>query len=107
MSFAGLQEGDRQDMHVNCPGGGTFFGRYYKCWVTAEHRAHGIVDVSKAIYQSCDVFFYTLAERLGIAKIAQYATTLGIGQKTGIDLPHEMSGPTPSEEWKIRTPKHK
>src|ERR1044071_8829417 len=107
MSFAGLQEGVAQDMHVNCPGGGTFFGRYYKCWVTAEHRAHGIVDVSKAIYQSCDVFFYTLAERLGIGKIAQYATTLGIGQKTGIDLPHEMSGLMPSEEWKIRTQKQK
>lgn len=107
MSYAGLQEGVAQSMHVNCPGGATFFGRYYKCWVSAEHRTHGAVDISKAIYQSCDVFFYTLAERLGIGKIAQYATGLGIGQKTGIDLPHEASGLMPSEEWKVRTFKQK
>jgi len=107
MSFAGLQEGISQNMHVNCQGGGSFFGRYYKCWVAAEHRAHGIVGASMAIYQSCDVFFYTLAERLGIGKIAQYATMLGIGQRTGVDLPHEMSGVMPSEEWKIRTQKQK
>ena len=107
MSYAGLQEGIAQNMKVNCPGGATFYGRYFKCWVTAEHRVHGIVDISKGIYQSCDVFFYTLAERLGIEKIAEYASRLGIGQRTGIDLPHEASGLMPSEEWKIRTFKQK
>ena len=61
----------------------------------------------KAIYQSCDVFFYTLGEKLGIARIAKYATPLGLGQKTGIDLPQEVSGVMPSEEWKIRTYKQK
>ncbi len=107
MSFAGLQEGVAQNMHVNCPGGATFYGRYFKCWVSAEHRTHGVVDVSKGIYQSCDVFFYTLAEKLGIAKIAQYASMLGIGQRTGVDLPHETSGVMPSEEWKVRNFKQK
>lgn len=107
MSYAGLQEGVAQDLKVNCQGGGVFYGGYHKCWVSAEHRTHGITDLPKAIYQSCDVFFYTLAEKLGIGKIAQYATGLGIGQKTGIDLPHEMSGLMPSEEWKIRTQKQK
>lgn len=107
MSYAGLQEGIAQNMKVNCPGGATFYGRYFKCWVTAEHRVHGIVDITKGIYQSCDVFFYTLAERLGIGKIAEYATRLGIGQRTGIDLPHEATGLMPSEEWKIRTMKQK
>ena len=61
----------------------------------------------KAIYQSCDVFFYTLAEKLGIDRIAKYATALGLGQKTGIDLPQEVSGVMPSEEWKIRNFKQK
>ena len=61
------------------------------------------MSISKAIYQSCDSFFYTLGERLGIGKIAQYAMALGMGQKTGIDLPQEASGVMPSEEWKIRT----
>src|SRR5271169_2360089 len=107
MATAGLQEGIAQDMHVTCNGGATFYGRYFKCWVVAEHRTHGVVEISKAIYQSCDVFFYTLAEKLGIEKIAKYATMFGLGQKTGIDLPQEVSGVMPSEEWKIRNFKQK
>jgi penicillin-binding protein 2 len=103
MSVAGTNEGIAQTLHVNCPGGGTFYGRYFKCWVVSEHRVHGAVDLTKAIYQSCDVFFYTLAERLGIEKIAKWATAIGIGKKTGIDLPNEVSGIMPSEEWKIKT----
>src|SRR5690349_4089169 len=102
MATAGLQEGIAQDMKVNCTGGASFYGRYFKCWVVAEHRTHGVVDISKAIYQSCDVFFYTLAEKLGIDRIAKWATMLGLGQKTGIDLPQEVTGVMPSEEWKIR-----
>jgi penicillin-binding protein 2 len=103
MSVAGLQEGVAQNMRVNCGGGGVFFGRYFNCWVKAEHRVHGPVDISKGIYQSCDVFFYTLAERLGIEKIAKWATAMGLGKKTGIDLPNEVTGIMPSEEWKMRT----
>ena len=107
MATAGMQEGIAQDMHVNCSGGATFYGRFFKCWVLAEHRTHGPVDISKAIYQSCDVFFYTLAEKLGIERIAKYATLFGLGQKTGIDLPQEASGVMPSEQWKIRNFKQK
>lgn len=107
MATAGLQEGIAQTLHVNCGGGAEFYGRYFKCWVVAEHRVHGPVDISKAIYQSCDVFFYTLAEKLGIQRIAKYATMLGLGQKTGIDLPQEVSGVMPSEEWKIKNFKQK
>jgi penicillin-binding protein 2 len=102
MSVAGWQEGIAQTMHVHCNGSADFYGRNYKCWVFFEHRVHGDVDLEKAIYQSCDVFFYTLADRLGIERIAKYATMLGLGQKTGIDLPNEASGVMPSEEWKIR-----
>jgi penicillin-binding protein 2 len=107
MATAGLQEGIAQTLHVNCGGGATFYGRYFKCWVVAEHRVHGPVDITKAIYQSCDVFFYTLAEKLGIDKIAKWATMLGLGQKTGIDLPQEVTGVMPSEEWKIKNYKQK
>lgn len=107
MATAGLQEGIAQTMHVNCGGGKTFYGRFFKCWVLAEHRTHGEVDITKAIYQSCDSFFYTLAERLGIGRIAKWATALGLGQKTGIDLPQEVSGVMPSEEWKVRNFKQK
>lgn len=107
MATAGLQEGIAQNMKVNCSGGASFYGRYFKCWVVAEHRTHGITEISKAIYQSCDVFFYTLAEKLGIERIAKYAMAFGLGQKTGVDLPQEASGVMPSEEWKIRNFKQK
>ena len=99
MSVAGWQEGIAQDLHVNCTGGAEFYGRRFGCWVKS---GHGPVTLEKAIYQSCDVFFYTLAEKLGIERIAKYATALGLGQKTGIDLPNEVSGVMPSEEWKIQ-----
>jgi penicillin-binding protein 2 len=107
MATAGLQEGVAQDMHVICNGGAEFYGRYFKCWIAARHQTHGLVGIDKAIYQSCDVFFYTLAEKLGIGKIAQYATAFGLGQKTGIDLPQEVSGVMPSEEWKLRNYRQK
>jgi len=104
MSVAGWQEGIAQTLNVHCNGGATFYGRRFGCWVKS---GHGAVDLTKAIYQSCDVFFYTLAEKLGIDRIAKYATSMGLGQKTGIDLPEEASGVMPSEEWKIRNFKQK
>jgi penicillin-binding protein 2 len=104
MSVAGWQENIAQTLNVHCNGGATFYGRRFGCWVKS---GHGPVDLPKAIYQSCDVFFYTLAEKLGIDRIAKYGTALGLGQKTGIDLPNEVSGVMPSEEWKIRNFKQK
>jgi penicillin-binding protein 2 len=104
MAVAGWQEGIAQTLHVNCTGGAEFYGRRFGCWVKS---GHGPVELEKAIYASCDVFFYTLANKLGIDRIAKYATMLGLGQKTGIDLPNEVSGVMPSEEWKIRNYKQK
>ncbi len=100
MATAGLQEGIAQDLHVFCTGGASFYGRYFKCWL--PHGGHGNVGITKGIYQSCDVFFYTLAERLGIDKIAKWGHALGLGQRTGIDLPNEVSGTMPSQEWKLK-----
>jgi penicillin-binding protein 2 len=107
MATAGLQEGIAQDLVVNCGGGKTFYGRFFKCWIAATHGSHGTVTIQKAIYQSCDSYFYTLAEKLGISKIAKWATMLGLGQKSGIDLPQEVSGVMPSEQWKIKNFKQK
>ena len=97
MSAAGLQEGVAQDMHVNCVGGGTFYGRFFHC----DHH-HGVLDISQAIPLSCDTFFYTLAQKLGIDTIARYATSFGLGQKTGIDLPDEKAGIMPSTQWEMK-----
>jgi len=107
MATAGMQEGVAQNLVVSCGGGKSFYGRYFKCWIAANHSTHGSVNISKAIYQSCDSYFYTLAEKLGISRIAKYATMLGLGQKTGVDLPQEVSGVMPSEEWKIKNFKQK
>ncbi|HWB31833.1 MAG TPA: penicillin-binding protein 2 [Acidobacteriaceae bacterium] len=98
MSLAGLQENVAQDMHVMCNGGGTFFGHFFAC-----DKHHGMVDIDHAIPWSCDTFYYTLAEKLGIDTIAKYAKEVGLSQKTGIDLPDEADGTMPSTEWKLRT----
>ncbi|MBS1814938.1 MAG: penicillin-binding protein 2 [Acidobacteria bacterium] len=97
MSVAGLEEGIAQDLRVNCAGGADFYGHYFKC-----DKRHGGVDIYHAIPWSCDVFYYTLAQKLGINTIAKYATEMGLSQKTGIDLPEEASGIMPSEEWKLK-----
>lgn len=98
MSVAGLEEGLAQNLHVNCAGGQEFYGHYFKC-----DKRHGGVDIYHAIPWSCDVFYYTLAQKLGINTIAKYATEMGLSQRTGIDLPEEASGTMPSEEWKLKT----
>ena len=81
-----------------CPGYATFYGRQFKCWVFGK-SSHGTVDLRKAILQSCDVFFYNVGMRLGIDRLSYYGSKLGIGHRTGIDLPSEEPGLMPSEEW--------
>ena len=97
MSVAGLEQGVAQTEHVNCQGGIDLYGHYYHC-----DAHHGGVDIDHAIPWSCDVFYYVLAQRLGIDTIARYASALGLGQKTGIDLPEEASGTMPSTAWKMK-----
>src|SRR3984885_108196 len=68
MTLAGLQEGVAEDMHVTCNGAADFYGRTFKC-----DSRHGTLDISQALAHSCDVFYYTLANRLGVDTIARYA----------------------------------
>ena len=97
MSVAGLQEGIAQNLKVNCNGGANFYGHFYHC-----DERHGAVDIHNAIPMSCDTYYYTLGDKLGINRIAKYATEFGYGQKTGIDLPGEQSGLMPSEQWMMK-----
>lgn len=97
MSVAGLQEGVAQNLHVVCTGGVDFYGHVYHC---DEH--HGYVDIHNAIPMSCDTFYYTLADKLGIDRIAKYAQAVGFGQRTGIDLPGEQPGVMPSQQWALK-----
>ncbi len=98
VAAAALEEGViTPDFRVYCPGHATFFGRSFKCWKTA---GHGSVDLRHAIEQSCNVYFYTIGNMTGIDKIHKWATLLGLGEKSGIDLPGETKGLVPSPEWK-------
>ena len=74
--------------------------RKYRDW---KKQGHGTVDLTKAIEQSCDVYFYELAYRMGIDNMHDFLAQFGFGEKTGIDLIGERSGLLPSSEWKKRT----
>jgi penicillin-binding protein 2 len=95
------------DFIVNCAGAITFYGHLYHDWVFEKHRGHGTVNVHTAIRESCDVFFYTMGKMLGIDKIDFFAKGLGLGARTGIDLPSEAPGLIPSPEWVQHLFKHK
>lgn len=105
MALAALESGlIDENFSVFCPGGATFYGRYFKCH---KKGGHGTVSLHTALAQSCDVYFYTVGNKIGIDKIAEYAEYAGLGKKTGIDLPGEQEGVVPSSRWKIRTQREK
>ncbi|MGH9327119.1 MAG: penicillin-binding protein 2, partial [Terriglobia bacterium] len=99
-SVAGLQTGTiHPNFTIYCPGYVTFYGHTYHDWTWVHHRGHGTVDLHRAIVQSCDVYFYTVGKMLGIDKLAYFAKHLGLGAKTGIDLPGEEPGLVPTPAW--------
>lgn len=101
IAVAAMEEGlVTPDFKVHCPGGATFYGRFFKCH---EKHGHGVVDMRHAIEKSCNVYFYTLGNMLGVDKIHKWAVNLGLAGKTGIDLPNEQESLVPSTEWKKRT----
>jgi len=100
VALAGLEEGIiTPDFRVHCPGHANFYGRDFKCW-RFSRGGHGSIDLRHAIQQSCDVYFYTVANMLGVDRIHKWATALGLGVRSGIDLPNEVQGLVPSTEWK-------
>lgn len=91
------------DYRVTCNGRLTLGNHTFNCWAwTTYHRGHGSLDIEGGIKNSCDVFFYETARRLGIDKIQETALKLGLGAPTGIELPGERSGFIPSEAWKLK-----
>jgi len=87
---------------VYCPGSATYYGTRLGCWRAA---GHGSVDLYGAIVDSCDVYFYNVGNLLGIDRISQFAKMAGFGRKTGVDLPNEIAGLIPSEEYSRRVKK--
>jgi penicillin-binding protein 2 len=101
MATAGLETGTvTPEFTVHCDGKVTIYGHTFHGWTYWEHRpGHGTVDLHRGIVQSCDVYFYTVGKMLGINKIDYFADHLGLGRRTGIDLPDEDSGLIPSPSW--------
>jgi penicillin-binding protein 2 len=105
MASAGLETGVLNPLQtIYCPGHATFYGHSFAC---DKREGHGTLSVHDAIRESCNVFFYTVGDKLGIDRISQYATMMGLGRKTGIDLANEDAGLIPSSEWKQRVLKTK
>lgn len=100
-AIAGLEEGviDENTRYV-CTGSVQFGNRPFHChW----KRGHGELNVVQAIQQSCDVFFYRVAQKLkSVDQIAKWATFLGFGRKTGVPLAREVPGLVPTEDWKMK-----
>ncbi len=100
VAAAGLETGTvNRSTNVRCAGGYPFGGRVYRDW---KAQGHGVMDVVDAIVDPCDVFFYTIGQRLGIDTMAEFADRFGLGHETGIELPSERTGIVPSTTWKTR-----
>jgi penicillin-binding protein 2 len=98
VATAALEEHIITPQHrIFCGGGATFYGRYFKCH---QARGHGSVDLREAIEKSCNVYFYTLGNMLGVDRIHKWGVNLGLHGKSGIDLPNEQDSLVPSSEWK-------
>ncbi len=85
---------------VHCTGGYQFGKRLYHDW---KAGGHGYVDLHAALVHSCDVYFYTIGQRMGIDVMAEFGKAFGLGQGTGVELPSERSGIMPSTVWKQKT----
>jgi len=97
MSIAGLSDGAiGAGTTFNCGGSGVFFGRRFRCW---RKQGHGDVSDANALKVSCDIFYYNVAARLGVDKIAEYAHQLTFGEISKIDLDGEKAGIVPSTKW--------
>ncbi len=94
-----LEQGVDPKQRVFCSGEIQLGNQTFRCW---KKHGHGSVNMSEALMDSCDVYFYHFGERMGINKIEAYAKKSGFGDLTGIGLPHEKGGIVPSKEWKRR-----
>jgi len=98
VALAALERGIiSEETEFFCNGSMTLGNAKFHCW---KKHGHGTVNVRSAIMKSCDVFFYEVAKRVGIERIAAMARKLGLGDTLGIDLPGEQGGLVPSDEWK-------
>ncbi len=99
VALAALEHGLVNAGHtVFCPGHMTLGNHRFHCW---KRGGHGTLSMIGAIRESCDVYFYDLARRLGIDRIAEMCRRFGLGSHLDIDLPGEQPGLIPTKDWKL------
>ena len=98
--LAALEAGFGAGFTVDCKGYIDFGDRKFHCW---KRWGHGNVNMTRSLRQSCDIFYYEIAQKLGIDRIAEMARRLGLGERTGIDITGEYPGVIPDEGWKQAT----
>ncbi|RDU57875.1 penicillin-binding protein 2 [Helicobacter sp. MIT 99-5507] len=94
LEFAGINEHTIIDTPAYLEVG----NRKFRDWKVG---GHGSADLIKALRRSVDVYFYKLSQKIGDEKMASTLSTMGFGEKTGVDLPNESSGILPTKEWKL------
>ncbi len=94
-----LEAGLDPDETVSCGGGLRVGNRVFHCW---QRRGHGTVNMAKGIYQSCDVYFYHFAQRIGMDPIAMMARRMGLGQSFPLPVAGQSYGTVPDPAWKQR-----
>ena len=100
VALAGLEGGIIHSGHrVFCPGHMTLGDRKFHCW---KRGGHGELNLHEGIEQSCDVFFYDVARKVGIDRIAEMANRFGLGQTPDLGLGTERPGLIPTREWKLK-----
>lgn len=96
-SLAALEEKNMSiDDEVKCSGRIRFGGHPFRCW---KRAGHGHVDLAEALAESCDVYYYKVAETLGNDKVAEYAYQFGFGDASGLPINNESAGRVPTKEW--------
>lgn len=85
------------DQRIHCPGHFELGEQRFHCW---KRAGHGPMNMHEALKQSCDVYFYELARRVGIDRLAPMCRRFALGERTGVELPAERAGLIPNREWK-------
>ncbi|WP_226635571.1 penicillin-binding protein 2 [Novosphingobium profundi] len=99
VSLAFREAGLDPNETVYCGGGLRVGNRVFHCW---NRRGHGQVDMAKGIYQSCDVYFYAMVQRMGMDVVAAMARKLGLGQEFDLPVVGQSYGTVPDPAWKLR-----
>lgn len=95
--MAFLDAGIKPDEAIMCGGGRRIGNRFFNCWSN-----HGRVDMAKAIYQSCDSYFYHFAQQIGFEKVAEWAHKMGLGEEFDLPVTSQFYGTVPDPAWKQR-----